>query len=349
MTEVGLPARGSRRTPLVRYGIGLVVGLVVLVVLFTRRGDFNGASTRLAHLDWSFAVAAILAEAASLLAYALLQRRVLAASGARLPLGPLLAITLANNAIALSVPGEPAVSSLFRHRQYRQRGASEAGASWSVLTLLIAQAIGFSLMLVAALVVTLLVSSSGVSVGVVVIALVVVVGAGSVFLRRDLLVHLLRRVVRLVRRVTGHPRGDVAERVESTLEHMRAIRLTPRDAASVVALALGAWLLDVACLICAFVAVHAAVPWHGVLLAYGVAQIVAVLPIVPGGLGLVEGSLAVILVAYGARRVPALSAVVTYRVISFWLAIVVGWCSVAGLTLTRRRRPTLGADSVEAE
>jgi hypothetical protein len=83
--------------------------------------------------------------------------------------------------------------------------------------------------------------------------------------------------------------------------------------------------------------VHSPIPWHGVLLAYGVAQVVGSFPIVPGGLGLVEGSLAVVLVAYGAGRVPAVSAALAFRIVNFWLAIVVGWLS-AGLIAHNLRR-----------
>lgn len=49
------------------------------------------------------------------------------------------------------------------------------------------------------------------------------------------------------------------------------------------------WTLDVVRLLCAFGAVHAPIARDGVVLAIGVAQIVAVLPLVPRGLGLVEG------------------------------------------------------------
>jgi hypothetical protein len=66
----------------------------------------------------------------------------------------------------------------------------------------------------------------------------------------------------------------------------------------------------------------------GALLAYGAAQVVGSLPIVPGGIGIIEGSLAVILMQYGAGRVRALSATLVYRIVSFWLDITIGWITV---------------------
>ncbi len=74
------------------------------------------------------------------------------------------------------------------------------------------------------------------------------------------------------------------------------------------------------------------------LLAYGVAQVAGTLPIVPGGIGIVEGSLAVILAAYGAGRVPAVAAALAYRLVSFWLSIAVGWIAVALIAHHQRRR-----------
>ena len=51
---------------------------------------------------------------------------------------------------------------------------------------------------------------------------------------------------------------------------------------------------------------------------------------------MVEGSLAVILTAYGASRTSALSAALVFRGVSFWLAIAIGWTSVA--VISRRGR-----------
>jgi hypothetical protein len=68
-----------------------------------------------------------------------------------------------------------------------------------------------------------------------------------------------------------------------------------------------------------------------VLLAFGVSQIVASLPFIPGGIGVVEGSLAVILVAYGTAKVPALAVVLFYRLLTFWLAILVGWACIGAI------------------
>jgi uncharacterized protein (TIRG00374 family) len=316
------------------------IGVLVLVLLFGRRGELAEAWRELGRASPGWVLAAIAAEAVSLVLYALLQRRVLRLADAAVPMPVLLALTLANDAIANTVPGEPAVSSAYRYRYYRRYGATGAGAGWTIFTILIAQAIGMSLVLLIGVLVALAASASVRAAGAALVGLVIVAGAGVVLARRDLVLALAAASVRGVRRVTGHPRGRVGARIESTLARMREIPLGPAATVGVVTLATGVWLGDLCCLLCSFGAVRAPVPWAGVLLAYGAAQVAGSLPIVPGGIGIIDGSLAVILAAYGGGRVPALAATLAYRIVSFWLAIALGWGTIAVLAATTRRRGT---------
>jgi uncharacterized membrane protein YbhN (UPF0104 family) len=88
-----------------------------------------------------------------------------------------------------------------------------------------------------------------------------------------------------------------------------------------------------------FLAVGAGVPWKGLLLAYGAGQLAANLPITPGGLGVVEGSITIAIVAFGGAATSTVVAVLLYRVISFWLILPAGWSAMALLAWSGRRRP----------
>jgi uncharacterized protein (TIRG00374 family) len=340
--DLAVPAAGRSYKAVLRYVAGVLVGAVVLVLLFGKRGELVAAGHQLSDASLGWMAAAIAAELVSLLAFAWLQSRVLRLSGTSMALPGLFLLSLANDAIANTVPGEPAVSSAYRYRYYRRRGASGASAGWTIFTILIAQAIGMSLLLLLGVLVALAGSTSTIGAGVTVVGLAIVVGAGAILVRRDLVLRLVSALVRAVQRITGHPRGNVGARIEGTLQRMREIPLSPAATVAVVAIAAAVWWCDFLCLLCSFRAVHSPIPWHGVLLAYGVAQVVGSLPIVPGGFGIVEGSLAVVLVAYGAGRVPAVSAALAYRVVSFWLAIAVGWLAVA--VISRRLRMKAPAD-----
>jgi uncharacterized protein (TIRG00374 family) len=242
------------------------------------------------------------------------------------------------------------VSGAYRYRYYRRSGATGASAGWTIFTILISQAIGMSMLLLLGVLVALAGSTSSQATGATIIALLIVASAGAILVRRDLVLRMAGALVRGFRRVTGHPRGSVAARIESTLARMREIPLSTRQTAAIIVVAMAVWCCDFCTLLCSFGAVHAKIPWDGVLLAYGVAQIVASLPVVPGGIGVVEGSLAVILTAYGAARVQAFSAAIAFRAVSFWLTVALGWISVAVIAhQLRRRRPAAvsepGADS----
>lgn len=335
--EIAIRQTGRHLREAVRYVLGVLLGVLVLLLLFGKRGELVAAWHQLSQVAFGWMAAAVMAEAASLWTYAYLQRRVLRLSGTQIALPGLFLLSLANDAIANTVPGEPAVSSAYRYRYYRRAAASGASAGWTIFTILIAQAIGMSLLLLLGVAVAIIASTNGRNTGVAVLGLVIVVGAGAILIRRDLVLRLTGALVRALRRLTGHPRDSLGARVEATLTRMREIPLSARSTAGIVALAAGVWCCDFMCLICGFGAVHAAIPWNGVLLAYGVAQVVGSLPLVPGGIGIIEGSLAVILVAYGTGRASALSAALAFRSVNFWLAIAVGWISVGVLAHRARQ------------
>jgi uncharacterized protein (TIRG00374 family) len=61
-----------------------------------------------------------------------------------------------------------------------------------------------------------------------------------------------------------------------------------------------------------------------VLLAYAVARILALIPLTPGGLGIVEGGLSAMLILAGIPAGAAVLSTLAYRIISYWLPIMVG-------------------------
>ena len=131
--------------------------------------------------------------------------------------------------------------------------------------------------------------------------------------------------VRIAQRIVRRPAGDPAEVARRAVDRLTAVRPTRTDRAVAGAWGVANWVLDCTCLALAFPSVGAGVPWRGLLLAYGAGQLAANLPITPGGLGAVEGSLTVALVAYGGGQVATVAAVLVYRIITFWLLLVVGW------------------------
>ena len=102
---------------------------------------------------------------------------------------------------------------------------------------------------------------------------------------------------------------------------------------------LGKALLDFAVLLVALEAVGANPALSLVLLSYVAAQLLAQIPITPGGLGFVEAGLTGFLALAGVAGGDAVLATLAYRLFSYWLPIPVG-----GLCwwLFRRRHPSPG-------
>jgi uncharacterized membrane protein YbhN (UPF0104 family) len=88
-----------------------------------------------------------------------------------------------------------------------------------------------------------------------------------------------------------------------------------------VAFAVTNWLLDAACLwTCLWAYGERASPGL-VLTAYGFANLVGLLPLTPGGLGVVEGTLIPLLIAFGVASPVAVLGTLTWRLFQFWMPV----------------------------
>jgi putative heme transporter len=350
VTEPALPPIAARKAfrwvpvwRIGRYVIGLAVAGAAAWVISGKTDELEGATTYLAHLRWWWLAVALVAEAVSYLAYASMQRRLLSAGGVDAPLASLTGVSLAGQAMQNSLPGGFVVYLAYVFRQFRRFGADDVLAGWTVLafnvvsfvTLAGVAAVGLCLALSAGSAYNLVEAILGV-----VIAAAVFVLAWTERLR--LLPHLARSV-RLSQRLIHRPDPDrtAEEIIGRWMNDIGAISPSRTDWAWAVTMSLCNWLGDLACLAVSFLAVGAGVPWRGLLLAYGAGQLASILPITPGGLGVVEGSLTVALVTFGGAHVSTVAAVLLYRLISFWLVLPAGWVSWGAMTIRGRYRRSL--------
>ena len=92
-----------------RYFLGMLLGVVILLLLFGKRGELLASWRQLGRVNLGWLAVAACAEAMSLWMFAYLQHRVLRLTGTRIRMRALYLLTLANDAIAGTVPGEPAM------------------------------------------------------------------------------------------------------------------------------------------------------------------------------------------------------------------------------------------------
>jgi uncharacterized membrane protein YbhN (UPF0104 family) len=128
-----------------------------------------------------------------------------------------------------------------------------------------------------------------------------------------------------------------------------ALRLLRTGNPAIVLGALGYWAFDNLVLWACFRGFGVHVALTVVLMGYLIGQLGGLLPI-PGGLGGVEGGLVGTLVVYGVSLRDAVAAVLAYRVIQFWIPLLLALPAFASLQrgLNRPERPDLCAPPISA-
>jgi uncharacterized protein (TIRG00374 family) len=320
-----------------RFVVGIGLGALALYALNGQRGELVGATDELAHLHATWLYVGVVSEIVSIAAFACLQVWLLRVGGVRLGLVRMLAITFGAGAIASSMPAGPAVSSVFAFRQYRRGGADDALAVWTLVATLTCASLSLALLSTAGVLVAERQGASYDLIGVTIGVLIVAVIASVVVWQRRSLIAIAGGALSLCKRMTGRPRTEGEVIVRSVLGRLKTVHLGLPDILGAMGWAMANWCLDCGALVCSYAAVGAAVPWRGLLLAYGAAQLASNLPITPGGLGVVEGSMTIALVQFGGVEISTVAAVVLYRIISFWGYLPVGWAAWGGVTLANRR------------
>jgi uncharacterized membrane protein YbhN (UPF0104 family) len=321
------PPRRRWRVRLLRLALGLGFLVAAAMVVSGRRHELLGVTALLGHVHPWWLGVAVVAEILSVLALVDEQRVLLSAGDAPVRMWPLTGITLGANALGTTLPGGQAWATVFTFRQYVRKGATRGVAAWALLAVA-----GLSGAALAAVSIGGIIAASDNGPSPTWELWLLVVLAGTVALGMILILRRPRpvarwaiRVTQLLGRLTGRSTDRFAIGVERAADQMMHVRPLTRTWTSAFIFAVLNWLADCACLCAGFLAVGVAVPWRGLLLAYAAGQLATVAAVTPGGIGVVEGSLAVTLVAYGAGDVSAIAAVLLYRIISYWGLLAVGW------------------------
>lgn len=337
-------ARRFSARRVLRLGTGLVVAAAITVGVVVVLPTVEAAASTLVGADLRWVAAAVGLEAASLIAFAVLHRRLLAAAGVEVRLTDVTLVTLAANALHLTVPGGAALSTAYTYKKRRSWGASGPVTTWTM----VAGGVAASLALAAiALGSALVVGGRPTSLPWLVLQVVGVasLGVGLVLVARrpGVLVAAGGWGLRLVNRVRRRPAETGVDALQEQVRGLQLIELRGSGRAVVGSAALLNWVFDIACLAAAVAAVGArGMTLALVLVAYAAATAASSAVFLPGGLGLVDGALLAALVAGGVPSHPALAAVLLYRLISFVGVAAAGW--VAWLVVHARSGPEVPAD-----
>jgi uncharacterized protein (TIRG00374 family) len=325
--------RRARRIPrsVRRVAAWLAFALVVEYLVLPQIAGTRKAISLLGHVNPIYLLGGFGLEAASIVAYGQLTRSVLPSDRGCPSLWTIVRIQLATLGLSHTVPGGAAAGSSLSYRLLTDAGVDGPDAGFAMAT----QGLGSAVVLNALLWLALIVSIpfTGFNPLYLTVALVGAVVLTAFGLAVLLLTRGEDRAATFLGRVAGHLPlidGSAVERVVHRLAaRLRELATDRRLLGRAVGWAAANWLLDAASLwvfVAAFNHGHLVDPVE-LLVAYGLANVLAAIPLTPGGLGIIEGVLTSSLVGFGTPRGIAILGVLSWRLVNFWLPIPVGGIS----------------------
>ncbi len=324
----------------------MVAGLFILFyVVVPQVAQQRLAAEALRRVNPLLVLLAIGFQIASLLSYTILTRVTLPPDP-KLRLFTIFRIQLATKAVTNTVPGGSAAGGTLGYRLLTEAGVAPTAAGFTLATVGLGSAVVLNLILWLALLVSIPFNGlapvyvTAAIVGVLLLAL----AAALVYL---LLEGRSRaeKVMRAIFRRLPFVEEETASRfVHQIADRLQDLAGQPELVRRGVTWAAANWLLDAASLWTLLWAFGTILSPVNLIVAYGLAGVLAAIPITPGGLGVVELALPSALVGFGVPTATAAAAVLSWRFAQYWLPIPLGGLSYASLKVgplgQRERRLT---------
>lgn len=327
------------------FGV-LVMALVVWFLVIPQFGQAEQALDAITGVHGGYVLLGGVLVAASVAAQAELTRAILP-GGERPSLSDMVRMELATTAVSHTVPGGTAAGTALGYRLLTQAGVTGTSAGFALGVRGIGSALVLNVILWLALLVSIPTQGFDgryTTAAVLGSLLLTAVGAGVVGLLRA--PQATTRIISRILRPIPFVDHDAVPRVIGTLsEQLRnlvadrslAVRAVAWAAAYWVGLAAALWVLLLA------------FGWTGhpvsVVVAFGLVNVLAALPVTPRGLGVLEAVLIPMLVGFGAPAYVATLGVISWRLLSFWAPIPLG--SLAYVSI-RLRQPGVVSDAEDA-
>ncbi len=329
--------RGVLPAPVWHVGRLLILALVIEYLVVPQLAGPRRVAHLITEVDPLLLLAGVGLEAASLLCYAKLTRTVLPARS-KVSLFTILRVELTTLSVSHCAPGGSATGAAIGYKLLTQAGAGGGDVGFALGLQAIWSALILNVILWIALIVSIPVYGFSAvyllaaAVGVVLLAITVTLFLGLT--RGELrMADALEATAARLPFVDAKALRGILLRLARRLNDLVA---QPRVLIRVSGWAAANWLLDAASL---WVFIGAFGQWvnpDGLLVAYGLAYVLAAIPITPGGLGVVEATLTSVLVGFGTTRGVATLGVVAYRLINFWLPIPLGGLAYFSLQVDPR-------------
>ena len=286
---------------------------------------FNEAADQIREVNPFLILIGFALELLAFYCYSLLTRAALGTVGESLSRMRLFRIQLSTKALSNIVPGGNAAGSVLGYRLLTLSGVSGPQAGFALATAGIGSAVVLNVIFWIALLVSIPIRGVNPAYGGAALVGVVVIGIAAALVfgiieGQSRAVKVIRWIARKVR--TDEDRFEAAFRqIGERLEELVSDRVLLRR---VVFWAAANWLIDAAALWVFIRAFGGSLDLDALLVAFGLANVLAAIPILPGGLGIVEGTYVTALPGFGIPRRIATPGVAAYRGAQFLFPIVVG-------------------------
>ncbi|MEO6652204.1 MAG: lysylphosphatidylglycerol synthase transmembrane domain-containing protein [Ilumatobacteraceae bacterium] len=286
---------------------------------------FTNAWSELGRVEPVLLVIGLALEIAALYCYAPLMKAALGDAGEPLSHWRLFRIQMSTRALSSIVPGGSAASSALGYRLMTLSGVSGPDAGFALATVGLGSAVVLNLILWFSLIVSIPIRGVNAFYGSAALAGVIVMGLAAA-----LVFGLMEgqgrseRVIRWIARKLGmddDKAATVLQRVAERLEQLISDKSLLGRVAFWAALN---WLFDAAALWVFLRAFNIRMELDALIIAFGIANVVAAIPITPGGLGYVDAGYVAMLTGFGAGARRATLGVASYRFAQFFFPILLG-------------------------
>ena len=304
--------------------IGVAVAVLTIEVVLVWE-QLAKAWRSLLSAKWWWVAAAAVAALASMHSFAQIQRTLLRSAGVEVKQWRSEAAFYAGNALSTTLPGGPVLSATFVYRQQRLWGASPLVASWQLVMSGALQVVGLALLGLGGAV--LLGASKNP------LSLIFTVGgfvallllAQTVAANPQQIDGIGVRLLSWFNSLRGKPAETGLDGWRRTLNQLESVSLSRRTLTVAFSWSLFNWVADVACLAGAAYATGGHPSLAGLTVAYAAARAVGAIPLMPGGLLVVEAVLVPGLVSSGMTLAAAISTMLIYRLVSWIFISAIGW------------------------
>jgi len=327
--------------PAIRVALWTLVGAAAIAIggwtVWGQLPSLSSIGASLVDANTGWLLAAVAAEAVAIVAFSLVQRRLVMDLGGRLSRRGSVELTLASGAISSALPGGSAIGAGYTYRRLRRAGLAKTDVG---VTMIASSGLftGALLLLYVALAGPSLLDGLAQAIGrrhLHVLVVLMTVLAVVLFIKSQRRAIESRRSDNFAITVTRGARAKVVPHtmfgraahslvgfVRSSQDAARAIPAGSWKSGAVWAVV--KWAADFAVLACATFAVGASVDFVSLATVYVGVQALRQIPFTPGGIGVIEAALLGGLIAAGAVAAPAAAAVVIYRVLTLWVILPAG-------------------------